>query len=60
MGWDSASVNYDNALVESFNGLRKWEVIYRQGPLRDLEDIEFATMTCVDWFNQDSASRAGP
>jgi len=43
--------SYDNALVESFNGLYKWELIYPQGPWRDLDDIEFATMTYVDWFN---------
>lgn len=43
--------SYDNALVESFNGLYKWELIYRQGPWRGLEDVEFATMTYVDWFN---------
>ncbi len=44
--------SYDNALAESFNGLYKWELIYRHGPWRGLEDVEFATMTYVDWFNQ--------
>ena len=43
--------SYDNALVESFNGLYKWEMIYKQGPWRGLDDVEFATMTYVDWFN---------
>jgi putative transposase len=43
--------NYDNALAESFNGLYKWELIYRQGPWRSLDDVEFATMTYVDCFN---------
>jgi hypothetical protein len=43
--------SYDNALRESFNGLYKWELIYRQGPWRGLDDVEFATMTYVDWFN---------
>ncbi len=43
--------SYDNALAESFNGLYKWEMIYRQGPWRGLDDVEFATMTYVDWFN---------
>ena len=43
--------SYDNALVESFNGLYKWELIYKQGPWRGLDDVEFATMTYVDWFN---------
>ena len=41
----------DNALVESFNGLYKWELIYRQGPWHGLTDVEFATLTYVDWFN---------
>ena len=43
--------SYDNALAESFNGLYKWELIYRQGPWRGLDDVEFATMSSVDWFN---------
>jgi putative transposase len=43
--------SYDNALVESFNGLYKWELIYKQGPWRGLEDVEFATLEYVDWFN---------
>jgi putative transposase len=36
--------SYDNALAESFNGLYKWELIYRQGPWRGLDDVEFATV----------------
>jgi putative transposase len=43
--------SYDNALAESFNGLYKWELIYRQGPWKGLDDVEFVTMTYVDWFN---------
>jgi hypothetical protein len=43
--------SYDNAMAESFNGLYKWELIYRQGPWRGLDDVEFATLTYVDWFN---------
>ena len=43
--------SYDNALVESFNGLYKWELIYRAGPWNGLEDVEFATLTYIDWFN---------
>jgi putative transposase len=43
--------SYDNALAESFNGLYKWELIYRRGPWSGLDDVEFATMTYVDWFN---------
>jgi putative transposase len=44
--------SYDNALVESFNGLYKWELVYPKGPWAGLEDVEFATLTYVDWFNQ--------
>ena len=44
--------SYDNALAEAFNSLYKWELIYRRGPWRGLEDVEWATLTYVDWFNQ--------
>ncbi len=43
--------SYDNALAESFNGLYKWELIHQRGPWRGLDDVEFETMTYVDWFN---------
>jgi putative transposase len=43
--------SYDNALAERFNGLYKWELIYPQGPWAGLEDVEWATLTYVDWFN---------
>ena len=43
--------SYDNALAESFNGLYKWELIHKRGPWRGLDDVEFETMTYVDWFN---------
>jgi transposase InsO family protein len=43
--------SYDNALAESVIGLFKTEVIRRQGPWRSLEDVEFATLTWVAWFN---------
>lgn len=38
-------------MAESFNGLYKWELIYPKGPWQGLEDVEFATLTYVDWFN---------
>jgi putative transposase len=44
--------SYDNALAEAFNSLYKWELIYRRGPWCGLEDVEWATLTYVDWFNQ--------
>jgi putative transposase len=43
--------SYDNALAETVNGLFKTEVIRRRGPWRHLEDVEFATLEWVDWFN---------
>ena len=38
-------------LAETVNGLFKTEVIRRRGPWRCLEDVEFATLEWVDWFN---------
>ena len=43
--------SYDNALVESVIGLFKMEVIRQRGPWRSLEDVEFATLEWVWWFN---------
>lgn len=43
--------SYDNALAETINGLYKTEVIRRKGPWRRLEDVEFATLEWVHWFN---------
>ena len=42
---------YDNALAETINGLYKTELIRQQGPWRNIEAVEFATLTWVDWFN---------
>ncbi len=39
--------SYDNALAESVIGLFKTEVIWRRGPWRGLEDVEFATLEWV-------------
>ena len=47
----SVGDSYDNALAETINGLYKAEVIRRHGPWRSLEDVEFATLEWVDWFN---------
>ncbi|HEU4915920.1 MAG TPA: integrase core domain-containing protein [Acidimicrobiia bacterium] len=43
--------SFDHAMIESFNGLYKWELIYPHGPWQGDEDVEFATLECVDWFN---------
>ena len=43
--------SYDNALAETVIGLFKTEVIHRDGPWKGLEDVEFATLEWVAWFN---------
>lgn len=47
----SVGDSYDNALAETIIGLFKTEVIRQNGPWRNLEDVEFATLEWVDWFN---------
>ena len=47
----SRGASYDNALAESVIGLFKTEVIRKSGPWRSLEDVEFATLEWVWWFN---------
>ena len=41
----------DRALAESVIGLYKTEVIRRRGPWKGVEDVEFATLRWVAWFN---------
>ena len=47
----SVGDSYDNALAESIIGLFKTEVIHRRGPWCGHDDVEFATLTWVWWFN---------
>ncbi len=47
----SVGDSYDNALAETINGLFKTEIIHPNGPWRSLEEVEFATLEWVDWFN---------
>jgi transposase InsO family protein len=44
--------SYDNAMAESVIGLFKTEVIRRRGPWRCLEDVEFATLDWISWYNE--------
>jgi len=48
---------YDNALMESVNGLYKAECIrtriFHPGPYKTLADVEHATAAWVTWYNQD-------
>jgi len=47
----SVGDSYDNALAETINGLYKTEVIRRRGPWKSIDDVEYATLEWVDWFN---------
>jgi putative transposase len=47
----SVGDSYDNALAETIIGLYKTEVIHRRGPWRKLDDVEYATLEWVDWYN---------
>ena len=47
----SVGDSYDNAMAESINALYKAEVIHKNGPWRGMEEVERATLTWVDWFN---------
>jgi transposase InsO family protein len=48
----SVGDSYDNALAETIFGLYKTELIRPNGPWRSLEEVEFATLEWVDWFNR--------
>ena len=43
--------SYDNAMAETIFGLFKAEVIWPNGPWKGLEEVEFAVLEWVDWFN---------
>ena len=43
--------SYDNALAESTIGQIKAELIYRRGPWRTIEQLEFAIFEYLDWRN---------
>ena len=47
----SVGDSYDNALAETINGLYKTEVIRRRGPWKTIDEVEYATLDWVDWFN---------
>ena len=41
---------YD-ALAETIIGLYKTELIRRHGPWKGIDDVEYATLEWLDWFN---------
>jgi len=47
----SVGDSYDNALAETIIGLFKAELIHRRGPWRNLDQVEYATLEWLDWFN---------
>ena len=47
----SCGDSFDNALAETIIGLYKAELIRRRGPWRGLDEVEYATLEWVDWFN---------
>ena len=40
-----------SALAETTIGLYKTEVIRTRGPWKTLDDVDYATLEWVDWFN---------
>ncbi len=46
---------YDNALMETINGLYKAECVrtkvFHDGPWRTVSDVEYATASWVEWYN---------
>jgi len=42
---------YDNAMAETIIGLFKTEVIWPRGPWKNIDEVEYATLEWVDWFN---------
>ena len=49
----SVGDSYDNALAESTIGQFKTEVIRRCGPWRNVEQVEFAVLEWVAWYNRE-------
>jgi putative transposase len=47
----SVGDSYDNALAETIIGLYKAELIRRRGPWKGIDQVEYATLEWVDWFN---------
>ena len=47
----SVGDSYDNAMAETIIGLFKTEVIWPRGPWKNIDEVEYATLERVDWFN---------
>jgi transposase InsO family protein len=44
--------SYDNATAESPIGLFKTEVINHRSSRKTLDEVEYATMIWIDWYNK--------
>lgn len=49
----SVGDSYDNALMETINGLYKNECIKPDGPIKTLAEAEYLTAEWVDWYNHE-------
>lgn len=47
----SVGDSYDNAMAESIIGLYKTEMIWPRGPWKNLDEVEYATLKWVNWYN---------
>ena len=47
----SVGDSYDNAMAESIIGLYKTEMIWPRGPWKNLDEVEYATLGWVNWYN---------
>jgi len=47
----SVGDSYDNAMAESIIGLYKTEMIWPRGPWKNLDEVEYATLEWVNWYN---------
>ena len=54
----SVGDSYDNALAETINGLYKTELVHRQGPWRNMQDLEMATLGWGRLVQQQTSARA--
>jgi transposase InsO family protein len=50
---------YDNALMETINGLYKAELVYWEGSWRGADDLELAILGWVDWSRYAGDVRPG-
>ena len=48
----SVGDSFDNAMAEAQFSLYKDELVRNQGPWRDVDELELATLEWVTWFNQ--------